>query len=169
MGYNIVIFFLRTLAILLVQVFVLNRIHLFGYVTPLLLCYPMLCGHRLLTRVQLLLWGFATGFLFDVFSNTAGMASASCTLVAMLLPGLTNLFVVRGDEDVRLLSTSTIGIARFAIYVLAFMLIFHAVFYLLDYFTLMHLQLTLKAIGVGTLLSTILCVFIDMSLNPKSR
>lgn len=169
MGYNYIILLLRTLTILLVQILVCNRIHLLGYVTPLLICYPLLGGHRLLSRVQLLLWGFMTGFLFDVFSNTAGMASASCTLVAMVLPFLTHLFVMHGDEDIRVLSISTIGPTRFTIYVLTFMFLFHAVFYLLDAFTLMHWQLTLKAIGIGTLLSTALCVFIDLSLSSRRR
>ena len=41
--------------VLLVQVLVLNNVHILGVITPLLLVYPILCFHRGANRMGLLL------------------------------------------------------------------------------------------------------------------
>ena len=52
----------------LTQVLVLNRIHLFGYATPLLYVYFVLLFPRNYPKWALLLWCFALGLVNDTFS-----------------------------------------------------------------------------------------------------
>ena len=90
---------LRLILLLLFQVMVFNHIHLFGYITPLVIGYMVVCMHRNTSRTEILIWGFVIGLIFDMFSNTAGMAAGSCTLIAMIQPVLLNMLAPRDSAD----------------------------------------------------------------------
>ena len=60
---------LRLILLLLFQVMVFNHIHLFGYITPLVIGYMVVCMHRNTSRTEILIWGFVIGLIFDMFSN----------------------------------------------------------------------------------------------------
>lgn len=160
----------RLLTILCFQVLVFNNIHLMGYITPLVMGYMLVCFHRNTSRTGILLWGFVTGLIFDVFSNTAGMASAACTLVAMVQPVLLNMLAPRDAAEDFTPSFTTMGFWNYVLYVLLLMLILHGVFYLLDAFTLMEWHLTLFSIVGGSLLTTIIIIFIELLVrsNPQT-
>ena len=66
---------LRLLILIVLQVLVFNNIHLFGYITPLVIGYMVVCFHRNTFPTEILIWGFVTGLIFDIFSNTAGMGT----------------------------------------------------------------------------------------------
>ena len=72
------------LVFLLVQVLVLNHVHLFDSATPLLYIYMVLLFPRNYPKWGMLVWAFAMGLGVDMFSNTPGVAAASLTLVALL-------------------------------------------------------------------------------------
>lgn len=157
----------RLLVLLLSQILVFNQIHLLGYITPLVIGYMMVCLHRGSSRTGTLLWGFAIGVLFDVASNTAGMASASCTLAAMVQPVLLGAFAPRDAAEDFTPSMQTMGFWSYCLYVLALMGVLHASFYMLDAFTLVDWPLTLLSIGGGTLLTTVLIVFIELLVRHQ--
>lgn len=75
---NIVRFFL----LLLMQIIVFNNIELFGYINP----YPYLIFILLYSvnsnRYGLLLWSFALGLTLDMFSNSGGVHTAACLVLA---------------------------------------------------------------------------------------
>lgn len=167
MNYKYIIRLVRMVVVLVVQVLVLNHIHILGYVTPLLLGYMILPFHRGAGRVGLLLWGFVTGLIFDVFSNTAGMASASCTLLAMMQPSLLNLFTPRDAAEDFSPNIKTIGFWKYILYSFMGMAILHIIFYALDSFTLQNWQLTLEAICIGSVTATILCVMAELLSKNK--
>lgn len=68
------------LVLTLVQVLILNHVHLFGFATPLLYIYFIILFQRNYPRWALLLWGFALGLLVDIFSNSTGVNCATLTL-----------------------------------------------------------------------------------------
>ena len=152
----------RFFILLLFQVLVFNQVHLLGYITPLVIGYMLVCFHRGTSRVSLLLWGFTIGILFDMFSNTAGMGAASCTLVAMVQPILLDFFLPRDAAEDFTPSLQTIGFWSYSLYVLILMFILHGAFYLLDAFMLADWPLTLISIAGGTVLTTILTIFIEL-------
>lgn len=158
---------LRLTILLILQILVFNNIHLMGYATPLLIGYMLLCFERGSSRIGLLLWGFVIGIVFDVFSNTAGMASASCTLLAMMQPKLMQMFLPRdADEDYKP-SLSSMGFWKYLLYAFLGMLILHATFYALDAFTINDWQLTLIAIGSSAALATLLCIATELFVRFK--
>ena len=157
----------RLFVLLLFQVLVFNQVHVLGYITPLMMGYMIVCFHQGTSRSSILLWGFVTGLLFDIFSNTAGMASASCTLIAMLQPSLLTAFIPRDATEEFTPSLYTLGFWKYLLYVLILMLILHGAFYLLDAFTLANWQLTFLSIGGGAVLATFLIFFIELLVRSR--
>ena len=157
----------RLMIILFFQIVVFNHIHLLGYITPLVMGYMLVCFHRNTSRIAILLWGFATGFLFDIFSNTAGMAAASCTLVALMQPVLLQMFCPRDAAEDLVPTFRSLGFWSYLFYVLILMLVLHGAFYLLDAFTLIDWQLTAFSIIGGSLFTTISIVLIEFMVRSR--
>ena len=85
---------LGTLVLLaFIQVMFLNRIALFGYVTPLFYIWMIVRFDSSMKRSVILLWAFFLGLIIDLSSGTPGLNAASATLLAMFQPGLLKLFV----------------------------------------------------------------------------
>lgn len=166
------VFFIRLLRLFILlffQVLVFNHIHLMGYITPIVVGYMIVCFHRNASRVGILLWGFFTGLLFDIFSNTAGMASAACTLIAMIQPILINMLAPRDSSEELIPTFHTLGFWNYIFYVFLLMLVLHATFYMLDAFTLVDWPLTSFAIIGGTLLTTLITIFIELLVRPRKK
>ena len=72
MSRSIIHRFWRMVLLLLLQLIILNHVHVFTYATPVVIAYLTMNFQRGASRVGLLLWGFAIGLLYDVFSNTFG-------------------------------------------------------------------------------------------------
>lgn len=157
----------RLLVLLFFQVLVFNQIHLLGYITPLVIGYMVVCFHRGTSRSTILLWGFSIGILFDMFNNTAGMASASCTLTAMMQPTLLRIFTPRDAAEDFTPTLHTLGFGNYLLYVSVMMLVLHSMFYLLDAFTLVDWTLTLISIAGSTVLTTLLILFIELLVRPR--
>lgn len=153
--------------LLLLQEVLLNNIHLFGYATPIVIAWLPMHAPRRTPPIPRLLWAFAMGLLFDMFSNTMGMGMASCTLMAMLQPPLLEAFTPRNAADDMAPSPDTMGTGRYVAYTLVTMLIFHIVFYALDAFTLTNWQLTaLGAVSAG-LLATLLVALLQWAIGGR--
>lgn len=167
MSYKIITRLVRLAILTAFQVLVVNQVHIMGYITPLILGYMLICFHRGSSRIGILLWGFAIGFIFDIFSNTAGMASAACTLVAMVQQPLLEKFVSHDAAEDVTPSIRTLSFGSYISYVFILNLILHAVFYALDAFTFHNWQLTLIAIGGGTVISTIVTIFIEFLVRTR--
>lgn len=155
------------LIVLIVQVLFLNHIHILGYITPLFLGYMILPFNKGADRIELLLWGFTIGLIFDMFSNTAGMGAGSCTLLAMTQPSLVNLFTPRDAAEDFTPGIQVMGFGRYILYSLTGMAVLHATFYALDAFTVNNWQMTLSAIGIGTLLTTLICLIAELFTKYK--
>lgn len=155
--------------LLAAQVLVLNQVHLLGYISPLIIGYMIVCMHFGTSRVVALLWGFAIGFIFDVFTNTAGLGSAACTLIAMIQPPLLRLFAPRDSAENFVPTYRTIGVWSYIAYTVILMFVLHAVFYLLDAFTLADWQLTLYSVLGGTLMSSVLSLLSELLVRTKKE
>ena len=168
MTYSFVRYFIRLLILLVVQILLCNNIHLFGYATPLLITYVVISMEKGVGRISLLLWGFFTGVIYDMFSNTAGMASAGMTLLAMLQPDLLSSFTPRDEEEHMSPSSRNMGFWSFVAYTFICMFIVHSVFYMLDAFMLSNIKLTLLSTLSSTVLATVFAIFVDM-INNSSK
>lgn len=147
--------------LLLVQVLVLNHIHLFGYATPMIYVYFIITFARNYPKWGILVWSFCLGLCVDVFSNTPGVAALSMTTTAVLQPYLLDLFMQRDSETDLLPSFSTLGVSRYVYYVLLMTVIYCLLFFTVETFTFFNcLQWALSVSG-STVLSVILILVVD--------
>ena len=59
--------------LVLLQVLILNNVHIAGYATPFLYIYLILKFESETPRNALMLWAFFLGLTVDIFSDTPGM------------------------------------------------------------------------------------------------
>ncbi len=159
---------LQMVALVALQVLLLNHIHLFGYATPMVFVAFMLYFPLNASRIGTLLWGFTMGLVVDVFSNTLGMATASMTLAAMVQHPLLSVMVPRDAADNIMPNYSTMGRANYIRFVVLLVLIHHLAFYLLESFTFHHAQQLLISFLSGTLLSILLILVIEVFRSKRS-
>ncbi|MCR5139336.1 MAG: rod shape-determining protein MreD [Bacteroidaceae bacterium] len=146
----------------LVQVFILNKIHLFGYATPLLYLYFILTLGQDVSRNKLMLSAFALGLVIDVFSNTFGIHAAASTLTAFLRPALIRLFFLRGgDGEPFTPGIHAMGVGAFVRYALLATLLHHTLVFCLEYFSFAYLLPLAISIGGSTLLTLMLVMAIE--------
>lgn len=89
----------RFLFILLLQVVVLNNIQVSGYFNPFLYLYALLLLPIETPKGLLLVIGFATGLIVDIFTGTLGMHTAASVLLCYLRPNLLKFFAPRDGYE----------------------------------------------------------------------
>lgn len=144
----------------LVQVFILNRIHLFGYATPMLYIYFILTLSQDVPHNRMMLWAFLLGLIIDAFSNTLGIHAAASTLTAFLRPALIRLFFIRDEGEPFTPGLHTMGSA-FRRYALLAVFIHHTLVVILQYFSFAYpIQM-----GITIASSTLLTMLLVMALQ----
>lgn len=143
--------------LVLLQVLILNNIHILGFATPFLYVYFILKFASGTSRNELMLWGFAIGLTVDVFSNTPGMNAAATTLLAFARPLFLRLFTPRDLLDSIVPSFKTMGVAPFLKFVVLSVFVHHLVLLSIEFFSFTSLPLLLLRVVACTLL-TLTCI-----------
>lgn len=152
--------------LVLVQVLVLNQLHVGGYATPFLFIYFILKFNSKIGRNSLMLWGFMLGLTVDVFGNTPGMNAAACTCLAFFRNSLLRLVTLRDLDEAFRPGIKSLGLAVFFRYVLLACVLFCTLLLLIDTFTFFNLPVLLLKIVTSTV-STIVCIFCVESIGGK--
>lgn len=147
--------------LLLVQVLVLNNIHLFDCATPLLYVYMALLFQRGYPKWAILLLCFLMGLSVDIFSNTPGVSSASMTFIGLLQPYVLHLFVGRDSPDNLMPSMESLGTSKFVFYTIILVFIYCLTFFTLEAFSFFNLLLWAECVVGSTLLTVILILVIE--------
>lgn len=87
------------IGLILLQVLILNNIHINGYATPFFYIYFILKYNSGVNKNVLMLWAFVLGFIIDVFSNTPGVNAASVTFLAFIRNPILKSFTSRDDNE----------------------------------------------------------------------
>ncbi|MBO6033986.1 MAG: rod shape-determining protein MreD [Prevotella sp.] len=145
----------------LVQVLILNHIHLFDVAIPLLYVYFTITFQRSTPKWMILLWSFALGLAIDVFSNTPGLASGSMTLIAVIQPYLLEIFVPRDSAENLEVSISTLGFSKFLVFCVILLVVYCLVFFALEAFSFFNWQYWLMCAGASLLLTLALIMAIE--------
>lgn len=152
-------FILRLFALIglvLLQVLFLNRICLFGYVTPMFYIWMIVRFDSSMKRYSTLLWAFFLGLIIDMFSGTPGLNAASATLLAMFQPGILKLFVPLDRHDVLVPGAVSMGGRQFAGYLLLMTVLHHTVYFILRSIPLGDWTVLVLKVVFSTLLTFIL-------------
>lgn len=140
--------FILMAILVLIQALVLNRIHLFGYATPLLYLYFVISYRRNVPYWLSLTVAFLLGMLMDSFTNTPGVASFSLTLVAFLQPKVLKLYLDEDAEEDFQPSISTMGWVKYITFAVLLSIVYCLCFFSLEAFSFYHvLQWGLTTVG----------------------
>ncbi len=143
--------------LVLVQVLILNHIHLFGIATPFLYIYLLLKFESGTSRNELMLWAFFLGLTVDVFSNTPGMHAAASVALAFARPLILRLFTPRDMLESIVPSFRALGDNNFMKYVVMSVILHHLILILIEFFSFTSIWLMLLRV-VACSLFTIICI-----------
>ena len=141
----------------LIQVLILNNVHIAGYATPFLYIYFILKFNSGTSRNELMLWAFFFGLTIDVFSDTPGMNAAATVLLAFLRPSLLRLFTPRDNQDNLVPSFKSMGITPFLKYTTASVFIHSLALLSIEFFSFSGIWLLLLRVALCTVL-TVTCI-----------
>lgn len=126
----------RLLIFILVQVYVLNKIpHLHRFIVPYLYFLFILWLPFGISRLGLLVTGFAAGLLLDYFTNTPGLHAAACVLIAYIRPFIITVLIPKDSTEFnyREPSPRAMGLAPYAVYALVLTLLHNTYLLLLEF------------------------------------
>ena len=81
------------------QISIFNNIELFGLLNPFVYVFVLLVLPLGTPRSVLMLIGFFTGWIIDIFSNTGGLHAAASTLLTFLRPWWIGVTIPRTNYD----------------------------------------------------------------------
>lgn len=156
------------IGLVLLQVLILNQMHINGYATPFLYIYFILKFHSRVSRNELMVWGFVLGLVVDMFSNTPGMNAAVSTCLAFFRNTFLRMVTLRDmDEDFEP-GIRTLGISAYFRYALLACGMFCTLFLLVDTFSFFNFPVLLLKI-ISSSATTMICVIcVDAMWRKKS-
>ena len=146
----------------LAQVIVFNHICLFGYAVPLVFIYLIIKLPMTMSINWVLTVSFLLGLTIDIFSDTQGMNSLACTLLGVLRRPVLRLYFPREEEmSMPMPSFRSLGVAVYLKYVFSISLIYCALFFMIESFSLFNPMRLLLKIASSALLTFIIIIAID--------
>lgn len=156
------------IVLILVQVVVLNHICLFGVAVPFAFIYVVLRLPVSLSKEWLFTIAFLLGLTIDIFSDTAGVNSLSCLLLAALKRPVLHLYFPREDElSDPTPSISTLGMAVYFKFALSMSAIYCMAAFTLESLSLFRIWHVVMCIVASTLLTTAIIIGIDSITLPR--
>jgi rod shape-determining protein MreD len=154
---------------LLVQVYVLNKIpQLHRFITPYLYYLFILWLPFSISRIRLLVAGFAIGIALDYFTMTPGLHAAACVLIAYVRPIIINILMPKdiSEFNYREPSAKAMGLTPYVIYILVLTLLHHGYLVFLEWLSFgSFLDFIIKVIGTTAI--SLLMIFTVELLFPR--
>jgi rod shape-determining protein MreD len=160
----------RFLALVLVQVLVLNQVQLGSFINPFLYLYFLLILPVQTPKLLLLPLAFLIGIAIDMFQNTPGIhASASLVLVYIRPKWLTILSPREGYETDATPSIHRFGLAWFITYAAILVIAHHFILFFLEIFRFTEILSTLYRILLSSGVTLLLIIMLQyLGVKPKN-
>lgn len=163
-------FVLLAIVLVLLQVVGLNHICLFGVAMVFAYIYVLLHLPLDLSQNWALTIGFFLGLTVDVFSDTQGMASLSCTIFAAVRKPVLRLYLPR-EEDLTdpCPSSRALGAPVFMKYAITMSLIYCTLIYVIEAFSFFSpVRLVLRIVS-STILTWLVIMGIDTLVSRSNE
>ena len=158
----------RFLVLVIVQVLVLNKIQLNGYINPYLYVLFILLLPFDTPKWFLLIAGFILGLIIDFFSNPLGMHAAATVFVAFLRPYVISIISTEDEfEQGEQPGIRDMGFTWFFSYALILVLMHHMVYFYLEIFRLNEIATTLLRILISTAVTVLLMILSLYIFNSR--
>ena len=158
----------RFIILLAIQIIVFNNMNFLGYISPypyilFIILYPV-NGNKF----GLLLAGFFLGIIMDMFSNSGGIHTAACLVLAYYRPYLFKFSFGLSYEYQTVRLNDALTPERFS-FILLSVLIHHFILFLLEAFSIGFILDTLIRTVLSTVFTIILCIIIIYLTKPNRR
>ena len=169
MSKSIIHFFFLFIIMILTQVIIFNNLCLFNVAMPIVFIYFIIKLPVTLSTNWALTFSFSLGLLIDIFSDTLGMNTLACTIVAMMRRSVLRLYFPREDDLTNPEpSIKSLGIGVYANYLFTIVLIYCTLIFLIESFSIFNLGLLILRIIASSVLTFLLIIGID-SLTIRQR
>ena len=163
---------IRFVLLILVQVYVLDQIHLHKMVTPYLYFIFILWLPFNMSRSMQLLLAFALGFTLDSFRHNPGFHAAACVLIAYVRPFMINLLIPQegadGNYDEPSIKSMG-GLLPYFIYVAVLTLIHNAWLFLLEAWQFGNIWYFLVKTLLSAAISLLLIIITELLFVRKQK
>jgi len=159
----------RFFALFLVQVALLNQVQFSGYINPYLYILFIFLLPPRMNRLALLLVGFASGFIMDLFMGSYGLHAAAATLIAFIRPYAIRLYAVRGEDEWDYLGITTMGTAKFLSYVTLLTFIHHFTLFFLEAFRWNEVFSIVGRTLLSTVFTVVLIYIVALLFNRRKE
>ena len=157
---------------ILVQVFVLDKIHLYQMVTPYLYFLFLIWLPFRMGRTQQMIFAFALGFVMDSFRHHPGFHTAACVLIAYIRPFLVNLLIPQegADSNYEEPSFKSLGgILPYMIFIGVLTFLHHGWLFLLEAWQFGNIWYFLVKTVLSTLVSLFLIIIAEMLFTRQQK
>jgi rod shape-determining protein MreD len=152
-------YLLRLLALLLIQLLVINNIELSSSINPYIYVAFILMLPVTVKPWQMVLISFFTGMLMDAFSSTPGLHMAATTLMGYLRIHYLNATTTKEDLEGRITpSVSQKGIVWFTVYAFSLIFTHHLLLFFLEIYSFSEFFSTMLRVLVSTLITLMLII-----------
>ncbi len=156
------------IALLLIQVVVLNNILFFGYINPFLYILFIIVFPLRRDRGLLLVLSFLLGLFIDFFSDSGGInAAASLAIAYIRLPLLKGL-LRKSEIDFLVFKVTKLPFSKLINYIVVLTVTHHFILFSLDYFKFSEI-LTILSRTILTSIFTIILIILSLLLINKSK
>ena len=167
MTKTVIQFVVLFVAMILLQL-VCNKIVLWGIAMPVVFIYLILRLPVNLHDGWVLTIAFFTGLLLDIFNNTPGMNALACTVLAAVRRPVFNLFVSReNDMNIPIPSVDSMGVGDYFKYMATLVVLYCALIFMIQAFSLHNIGLTLARIAASSSLSIIIIFGLDSLVSTR--
>lgn len=163
---NVILF----ISLVLVQVLVCNNILLFGVGVPMPFIYFIIALPLGLSLNLLLLVAFLMGFTVDLFSDTLGLNSMVCLLLAVLKKPVFYAYMPREDKNADLIPTlNTMGWESYIKFLITLSMIYCLLVFFIEFTSFAAFGRILVMSIVSALITMLLMLGIDTLASSSLR
>lgn len=169
MSKDILTFSILFVVMLLLQVLICNHIALFNVAVPIIFIYFIIRLPISLGDGWLFTFSFLIGFLVDMFSDTPGVNSLACTLLAGVKKPVFYAYVPRDDKTKDIVpAVSTLGVGVYGKYLVTLVAIYCVLVFSIEYFNFADVKEIVILSASSSLLTFLLLLAIDCLIINKS-
>lgn len=150
------------IALILLQLLVMNNIQFSGYVNPYIYVMIILLIPVEISAWLLLIIAFLTGLLIDIFSGSPGMHASATVLAGFVRPFVLRIISPRdGYESGATPSMLTYGFRWYLLYTVIIVVVHHTALFYLEVFRFADFFRTLTRVLLSSLFSVTFILFAE--------
>lgn len=159
---------LRFIALILLQVFVFNHIHLFGYINPLVYITWVFLFPIRKNINTLLIFSFLLGLSIDFFSDSGGINAAATLFIAFIRLPILKTILGKSDFDYILFNLRSIAFGKTILFISILTVIHHFIIFSLSYFSFNDIMIIISN-TVYTSIFSIIIIALGIVLFTKKK